>query len=273
MGVLPATSLRFFIQHPILRRQGQQTNVVSRRAQSSSHKPSESPKRDQDVRQANPPAPLNLPAMTAPAWFSPFVQPLTAPFRAYGRAQSRRPYVTQFVTSLIIYFCGDLSSQAIQRDPAPDATFKWDPKRALRAVIIGGISSIPSYRYFIFLSSHFNYFKTHVANLALKVVLNQLTFAPMFNTYFFGMQSLLALEMPQPAAAWQRVKDTVPQSWLMSCRFWPFVTAFSFSFVPMQHRSVFAGVMAIFWQTYLGILNQRAVMKEFAGKGLALAAA
>lgn len=234
-----------------------------RRVQSSSQKPDESRQTAQSAsRTPTTTTTSETPKPSSTSIFSPFVLPLTAPFRAYSRVQSRRPYVTQFISSLIIYFCGDLSSQYIQRDPSPDASFDYDPVRAVRAVIIGGISSIPSYRYFIYLSSHFNYFKTHIANLTLKVALNQLTFAPMFNCYFFGMQSLLSLETPQPEAMLDRIKRTVPQSWLMSCRFWPFVTAFSFTFIPIHNRSIFAGVMAVFWQTYLGIVNQRAVVQE-----------
>lgn len=59
-----------------------------------------------------------------------------------------------------------------------------------------------------------------------------------------------------------RVATTVPTSLLASCRFWPIVTAFSFSFVPMEHRSVFNGVIAIGWQTYLALLNRRAEVRE-----------
>jgi dihydroorotate dehydrogenase len=47
----------------------------------------------------------------------------------------------------------------------------------------------------------------------------------------------------------------------MSLRLWPFVTAFSFTFIPMQHRNSFAGVIAIGWQTYLALLNRRAEKK------------
>jgi protein Mpv17 len=254
MGILTTAGARLCVRRSFARARGQPTQhrAQSQKNPSPENTPSPSTQESTATKAAS--------YITTPKWFAPFVQPLTAPFRAYGRVQSRRPYITQFTSSLIIYFLGDLSSQLVQRDT--DASFTYDPSRGLRAITIGGISSIPSYRYFIFLSSHFNYFRTHVANLALKVIINQLTFAPLFNTYFFGMQSLLSLETPQPEAMLKRVYDTVPQSWLMSCRFWPFVTAFSFTFVPMQHRSIFAGGMAIFWQTYLGILNQRAVIKE-----------
>ena len=119
-----------------------------------------------------------------------------------------------------------------------------------------------------------------VLSLAYKVAINQAIFGPLFNTYFFGMQSLLSgsggpTDLPpdatlwdklalqdRSAAAWQRIVETVPTSWYNSCFFWPFVTAFSFTFIPMRQRSPFAGLAAIGWQSYLGILNQRAVEQE-----------
>lgn len=40
------------------------------------------------------------------------------------------------------------------------------------------------------------------------------------------------------------------------------MTAFSFAFVRVELRGLFAGVIAIGWQTYLSILNQRAAKME-----------
>jgi len=40
------------------------------------------------------------------------------------------------------------------------------------------------------------------------------------------------------------------------------VTAFSFTYVPIPYRSVFGGVIAIGWQTYLNLLNQQAAALE-----------
>ncbi|KAK4548864.1 hypothetical protein LTR36_008637 [Oleoguttula mirabilis] len=94
----------------------------------------------------------------------------------------------------------------------------------------------------------------------VKVLVNQTFFTPLFNTYFFGMQSLLS--GATFAEAKRRVVDTVPISWKNSWKVWPLVTAFSFTFIPPQNRSVFAGVIAIFWQTYLSWLNKNAEAME-----------
>ena len=55
---------------------------------------------------------------------------------------------------------------------------------------------------------------------------------------------------------------TVPVSWVNSWKVWPMVTAFSFTFIPPESRSVFAGCIAIFWQTYLSWLNKSAEARE-----------
>lgn len=93
-----------------------------------------------------------------------------------------------------------------------------------------------------------------------QVVVNQLLFTPIFNSYFFGMQTLLAGASLDEIV--ERIKHTVPTSWINSCKLWPAVTAFSFTYIPIQYRSIFGGVIAIGWQTYLSLLNQRAEKME-----------
>jgi protein Mpv17 len=69
------------------------------------------------------------------------------------------------------------------------------------------------------------------------------------------------------AEAKQRVIDTVPTSWKNSWKVWPIVTAFSFTYIPPQYRNIFAGVIAIGWQTYLSWLNKSAEAME-AGRSI-----
>jgi hypothetical protein len=92
------------------------------------------------------------------------------------------------------------------------------------------------------------------------VTVNQLAFTPIFNSYFFGMQSFLSGDsLPE---VWERIRRTVPVSFVNSCKLWPAVTAFSFTFIDPQYRSIFAGFVAIGWQTYLSYLNRQAEEAE-----------
>lgn len=169
-----------------------------------------------------------------PSWL--WLEPLATPFRYYSRAQRRRPYWTQFFSALAIYFCGDLSAQGLA------SSEPYDPLRTARALVIGGLSSIPSYRWFLWLSNSFNY-ASKTLSLATKVAVNQLLFTPVFNSYFFGMQTLLSGGGPREVL--ERIRHTVPVSWWNSCKLWPAVTAFSFTFVRPQNRSVFAGELNV----------------------------
>ena len=210
---------------------------------------------------------------TIPLWQR--LGPLSRGFQAYGRSQRKRPYATQFCSSLVIYILGDLSAQNINGD-------EYDPARTLRALIISAGSSIPSYKWygmfalsssylahfsrrFMFLGNNFNY-SSKLLSLTTKVTVNQICFTPIFNSYFFGMQSLLSGDaLPD---VWERIKRTVPTSMINSCKLWPAVTAFSFTFIDAQYRAIFAGFVAIGWQTYLSYLNRKAEVEEAAQRAI-----
>lgn len=111
----------------------------------------------------------------------------------------------------------------------------------------------PSHR-FLFLGTHFNY-ASKWASITIKVLIQQFFFAPIFNTYFFGMQALLSGN--PPSAIIHRVIATVPESVVSSAKFWPAVTALNFTLIPAHLRFAFSGFFAVIWQTYLSFLNRR----------------
>ncbi|KAJ5091460.1 hypothetical protein NUU61_006330 [Penicillium alfredii] len=192
--------------------------------------------------------------------------------RWYTRVQDKRPYVTQVCSSIIIYFCGDLSAQMLFSENSDDSkapaqskdeeaqeetdhTSGYDPWRTVRHLIVGSGSSIPTYNWFMFLHNNFNY-ASRFRSILTKVVVQQMCFTPVFNTYFFSMHSLLAGASLEET--WERVKKALPVSITNSVKLWPAVTAFSFMYVPPQFRNVFSGCIAVCWQTYLCWLNQKA---------------
>ena len=91
--------------------------------------------------------------------------------RSYSRIQERRPYATQFWSSIVVYLCGDLSAQVLfpsdnksakdvargnsesssktESEDNDSATSGggYDPWRTLRHLTVGAGSSIPSYNW------------------------------------------------------------------------------------------------------------------------------
>ncbi|KAK7928364.1 Mpv17/PMP22 family protein [Apiospora marii] len=205
------------------------------------------------------PVPVPVPGAVAPLPIWQRLGPLTRGAEAYARAQRRRPWVTQVATMLVIYLCADISAQQISGKD------EHEYARTARSLTIGGVAAIPGHIWFVFLSQHFNY-PSKVLSVAVKVAINQAVFTPLFNTYFFGGQALLSGDSLEQA--WDRVRATVPVSVVNSCKVWPAVTAVSFAYLPLEYRALFAGVVAVGWQTYLSFLNRQAEAAE----ALALAA-
>jgi hypothetical protein len=120
---------------------------------------------------------------------------------------------------------------------------------------------------FMFLHHNFNY-SSKALSIFTKVCVQQAVFAPVFNSYFFSVQSLLVGDSIDET--WQRLKRALPSSLWNSVKLWPAVVTFSFLYVPPQFRSVFGGVIAIGWQTYLSWLNQRAAREVAAREAAAM---
>lgn len=85
--------------------------------------------------------PIPLPSNVTPLPLWQRLGPLTWAADSYGRAQRRRPYVTQLCSALVIALAADFSVQRMNRG-AP-----YDPMRTLRSLVIGAISAIPGYKW------------------------------------------------------------------------------------------------------------------------------
>lgn len=134
-------------------------DVLRTLRQRRSHSTKEPSKTDKTPRpQDQVPTPNNVPTLN----FWQRLGPLTRAAQAYARAQRKRPYTTQVCTSLFIYLCSDSVSPL---KPLTGALFLWfrmltaavsaqsmggrdyDPMRTARSLLIGSISSIPSYKW------------------------------------------------------------------------------------------------------------------------------
>ncbi|KAF4508067.1 hypothetical protein G6O67_004495 [Ophiocordyceps sinensis] len=188
--------------------------------------------------------------------------PVASAVEAYGQSQRRRPYTTQIVGALVVFFCADLSAQHI-------GGREYDARRTARALVIGLVAAVPFYKWFVFLSKNFNY-ASRFRSIFTKVAVNQLFFTPTFNVYFFGSHALLAGDGLD--AALQRVRDAVPTSWLNSFKVWPATVFVCHAFLPLEFRTLFSNFVAVGWQTYLSYLNRQAELRDEA-RAMAVTAA
>jgi hypothetical protein len=123
--------------NPLRQPLSRQPNPLIRRRNATNSTPSKGRPDPATAQGTGIPVPAILPSL--PLWQR--LGPLSRFFEAYGRSQRKRPLTTQFISSLIIYFCGDQCAQSINGEP-------YDPKRTVKALIIGAGSSIPSYKWY-----------------------------------------------------------------------------------------------------------------------------
>lgn len=81
-----------------------------------------------------------IPAAPVQPAFWESLGPLTQFFRWYGRSNTQRPYLTQFLSSLAIFCTGDLAAQYFGGE-------EYDYKRTLRILAISAGSSIVIFKW------------------------------------------------------------------------------------------------------------------------------
>lgn len=81
-------------------------------------------------------APIDIPTLL---WYQRLGL-MTKFFGWYDRRQTRNPYVTQLLSSLLVYFIGDQLAQGAGGEA-------YDGKRTLRHLTIGAIISLPGYKW------------------------------------------------------------------------------------------------------------------------------
>lgn len=196
--------------------------------------------------------PLNSGASLAPSAIRSYGSSLRKCFGWYARQQHHRPYMTEICSMVLVYCVGDFCAQLL----GPDG---FDAHRTLRSITIGALVAIPSRKWFLFLGRNFNYSSAMVSTWT-KVVVNQLVYTSLFNVYFFASHAILSgLTF---SGVIERVKNTVPTSLPRSFLIWPFITAFNFTYVQPQSRSVVTAIFSVFWQSYLSWLNAQAQKHE-----------
>ena len=95
-------------------------------------------------KQAHKTTPREKPRSTIVQPFHQRLGLLTSAFNAYSRSQSRSPLSTQFWSAVVIYLLADISAQTLS---ASEDAQGWDIHRTGRNLVIGGIVSIPGYKW------------------------------------------------------------------------------------------------------------------------------
>ncbi|KIW72435.1 hypothetical protein PV04_00629 [Phialophora macrospora] len=169
------------------------------------------------------------------------------PIRWYQAKLSKRPLLTQAVTTAFLFGAGDtLAQQAVEKKGFK----KHDLARTARMCTYGGLVFGPAAtKWYGFLQKNIN-LKSHNATIAARVLADQTLFATCNLAFFLSTMSVLEGTDPKEKLA----KSYLPglkANWAI----WPAVQAVNFKLVPLEHRVLVVNIVSLGWNCFLSYLN------------------
>lgn len=90
-----------------------------------------------------------------------------------------------------------------------------------------------------------------------KVVLDQFLLGPIFLGIFFLYNGFL--EGHTLAGIRRKLETSYYDVWITGLKLWPTVQLVNFMLVPLHLRIVFAGIVALGWNAFMSIVNERSL--------------
>ncbi|KAH7001684.1 putative integral membrane protein, Mpv17/PMP22 family [Ilyonectria destructans] len=170
-------------------------------------------------------------------------------FRWYSAKLAARPLLTQSVTTAVLFATGDITAQQLVQKRGLE---KHDMIRTGRMALYGGFVFGPAATtWFGVLARNVNVRNKRLETLA-RVACDQLLFAPVMIGVFLSSMATM-----EGASVKERLDKTYWPALSTNWMVWPFVQMINFTFLPLQHRVLFANVVSIGWNSYLSWVNSQ----------------
>ena len=103
-----------------------------------------------------------------------------------------------------------------------------------------------------------------LSSVVVKVVLDQLVYAPFSIGVFFSVASCGKGGNLQSIYSnlKEKTEESFIETWAADCMVWPLVNFLNFRFIPIYMRPTFVGCAQLMWQTYLSTISHRECQKQ-----------
>lgn len=168
---------------------------------------------------------------------------------SYSEVLAEAPIQTKAVTSAAVYTIGDLLSQKTEGVSISEL----DKPRVMRSLFAGLLGHGPlSHFWYQFSDNLFeNVLHLHndVFGTAVKVVIDQTTWGPVWNNTYILMLGLM--KMDSFGTIWGEMKrNTVPLI-VSGLKLWPLAHCVTYGLIPVENRLLWVDTVEIFWVTIL----------------------
>lgn len=156
-----------------------------------------------------------------------------------------RPYLTQSITSAILFATGDtMAQQIIEKKGVGNHDIARSGRMALYGSVFGPVAT----KWFDVLQKRI-VFKNKNMEILARVASDQTLFAG--SNLFCFLSSMAIMEGSDPQEKLEKnYVSALTKNWMV----WPFVQVVNFKYVPLQHRVLLVNVVSLGWNCYLSSL-------------------
>jgi hypothetical protein len=182
-----------------------------------------------------------------------------------AKSYQNHPKVTNGFTGFFTFASGDAIAQKFVLNPEKEIDFSRACKTGILGLMMNGIVL---HRWYNILDRLFGSSMIDKKGVVLKMMADQLIFAPFAISIFFALASTVnpgQLETKQDISNKnhddaglkqytlfkQKMIDSFWNTYLTDCCLWPFVNLVNFRFIPRNYRPSFIGMAQLVWQTFM----------------------
>lgn len=187
-----------------------------------------------------------------------------------SRYYQSNPQLTNGISGLVTFSAGDILSQKLA-NPDREIDYRRAAKTGMLGIFMNGAVL---HHWYNFLDLTFGKSMLSKKGVFLKVLADQLVFAPFSIVVFFGFASCLSPLPPVHCEGnthcstsdidniavrfLRKMESSFLAVLLADCCTWPFVNFINFSYVPKNYRPSFVGLAQLIWQTYISYMGHNA---------------
>mmetsp|Transcript_15182 Transcript_15182/g.32563 ORF Transcript_15182/g.32563 Transcript_15182/m.32563 type:complete len:195 (-) Transcript_15182:585-1169(-) len=184
----------------------------------------------------------------------------------YNTRLAEKPLQTKTLTSLTGFILGDIVAQS----PDMAAGKPWDSWRTAKMAIFGGClhGPIGHYWYGFLDKSVMTAAPTSAAAVATKTAIDQVLWAPIFTSVFFGTMKALDNKTDEIVPEIEnKLWPTMKVNWTV----WPLAHVINFRFIPSSQRILYINVIQVGYNAFLSTMQAAKSSDDDATAGLAQA--
>jgi hypothetical protein len=181
------------------------------------------------------------------------------------KSYQNHPKVTNGLTGFFTFASGDVIAQKFVLNPNKEIDFS----RAFQTGILGVMmNGIVLHHWYNVLDRLFGSSMVDKGGVMLKMIADQLVFAPFAISIFFAFASTINAEqieikrdtfnsnsndasLRNYTLFKEKMNNSFLKTYLTDCCMWPFVNCVNFRYIPKNYRPSFIGAAQLVWQTFM----------------------